>query len=166
MRSGGIESPAGLAGETVYVALGSNLGDRSEHLAAARTAMAGLPRTELVAISDEEETAPLGPVGQGPYLNQMVAVRTSLEPIELLDALQEIERSRHRVRGERWGPRTLDLDIVQFGSRRIHEPRLVVPHPELVRRDFWQRELTQLAGRIDAAARTDPNADRRDWAAR
>jgi 2-amino-4-hydroxy-6-hydroxymethyldihydropteridine diphosphokinase len=91
-----------------------------------------------------EETEPLGTVPQGPYLNQMVAVETTLSPRVLLDALLTIERAEGRVRTERWGARTLDLDIVRFGSRRVDEPGLTVPHPQLPNRPFWQRELAEL----------------------
>ena len=134
----------GAAGEAVYVALGSNLGDRDDHLRAAREALARLPLTRVVAASQIEETAPLGDLPQPPYLNQMVLLETSLEPRQLLAACQMIERTRGRERTERWGPRTLDLDIVQFGRRRIADPDLVIPHPELPNRDFWQRELSEL----------------------
>jgi len=130
--------------EIVFVALGSNLGDRAGYLAQARAAMAALPGTRIVGESEVEETAPIGPVGQGPYLNQMVALETGLTPHELLSQLQAIEHAAGRVRTQRWGPRTLDLDIVQFGDRTIRDPDLVVPHPELPHRDFWQRELSQL----------------------
>ena len=98
----------------------------------------------MVAVSAVEETAPLGPVPQGPFLNQMVMVETDLAPRALLDALLAIENAEGRVRRERWGPRTLDCDIVLFGDLTIREPGLVVPHPELPNRDFWQRELAQL----------------------
>jgi len=91
-----------------------------------------------------EETAPLGSVPQARYLNQMVAVETSLSPRALLDALLDIERAEGRVRAERWGPRTLDLDIVRFGAQIVNEPGLTLPHPELPNRDFWQRELAEL----------------------
>lgn len=130
--------------EQVFVALGSNLGDRVGHLAAARAALASLPDTRVVAASTVEETAPLAGMAQPAYLNQMVLLETSLDPRRLLAALQAIEQERGRVRSERWGPRTLDLDIVAFGDRRIHDPDLVVPHPELPNRDFWQRELSEL----------------------
>lgn len=130
--------------EIAFVALGSNLGDRATHLAQARQAMAALPGSRIVRESDVEETAPVGPPGQGPYLNQMVALETRLTPHELLSQLQAIEHAAGRVRTQRWGPRTLDLDIVQFGDRTIRDPDLVVPHPELPHRDFWQRELSQL----------------------
>jgi 2-amino-4-hydroxy-6-hydroxymethyldihydropteridine diphosphokinase len=132
------------AAEPAYVALGSNLGDRAAHLAAARAALARLPGTRLVAASDVEETEPLGGKAQPAYLNQMVLLKTRLDPRALLEACQAIERAEGRVRGERWGSRTLDLDIVRFGDRRVAEPDLIIPHPELDHRDFWQRELAEL----------------------
>jgi 2-amino-4-hydroxy-6-hydroxymethyldihydropteridine diphosphokinase len=130
--------------ERAYIALGSNLGDRDGHLAAARAALAALPRTRLVAESRVEETAPLAGMEQPAYLNQMVLLETALEPRALLAACQAIERARGRLRGERWGARTLDLDIVRYGHRRIADPDLIIPHPELSNRDFWMRELAEL----------------------
>ena len=130
--------------DVAYVALGSNVGDRRAHLALARELLAAMQRSRLLAVSSIEETEPLGPVAQGPYLNQMAAVETELEPEELLDALHAIEREAGRMRRERWGPRTLDLDIVLFEHQRVTTQRLVVPHPELERRAFWQRELAEL----------------------
>ena len=132
------------APERAYIALGSNLGDREEHLAAARAALAALPATRWVAASAVEETQPLAGMDQPPYLNQMVLLETSLEPRALLAACQAIERSRGRVRTEHWGPRTLDLDIVRYGGRRIADPDLIIPHPELPNRNFWIRELAEL----------------------
>jgi 2-amino-4-hydroxy-6-hydroxymethyldihydropteridine diphosphokinase len=133
-------------GEIAYVALGSNLGDRTAALSIARAAIALLPRTRVLGESPVEETAAIGPAGQGDYLNQMLALETDLAPHELLDALQSIERVAGRERGVHWGPRTLDLDIVKFGSQRIADDRLVVPHPGLADRAFWQRELEFLGG--------------------
>jgi 2-amino-4-hydroxy-6-hydroxymethyldihydropteridine diphosphokinase len=130
--------------EPAYVALGSNLGDRAAHLAAARAALDALPGTRVVAASDVEETAPLGGKAQPAYLNQMVLLETRLAPRALLDACQAIERAQGRVRTERWGSRTLDVDIVRFGQRRVAEPDLIIPHPDLANRDFWQRELAEL----------------------
>ena len=141
--------------ERVYVALGSNVGDRAAHLAYARARLAALPRTRLVGESRVEETAPLGSVPQGPYLNQMVLLETALEPAELLDQLHAIESERGRERRIRWGPRTLDLDIVRFGRRVVRERDLVIPHPELPNRPFWQRELAEL----DAARSPRPTPD-------
>jgi 2-amino-4-hydroxy-6-hydroxymethyldihydropteridine diphosphokinase len=130
--------------ERVAIALGSNLGDRAAMLALARQRIAGLPKTRLLAASAVEETDPVGPVEQGRFLNQMVMVATGLEPRVLLDALLGIEREAGRVRGERWGPRTLDCDIVLFGERAVREPGLTIPHPALPERDFWRRELEEL----------------------
>jgi 2-amino-4-hydroxy-6-hydroxymethyldihydropteridine diphosphokinase len=137
----------GAAVEAVYVALGSNLGDRDAHLAFARAALGTLPGTRVVAASDVEETAPIGPAGQSAYLNQMLHLETALDPHALLEALQRIEADAGRVRAERWGARTLDLDIVLYGERLLRSDRLVVPHPELPARDFWRRQLAQVMSR-------------------
>jgi 2-amino-4-hydroxy-6-hydroxymethyldihydropteridine diphosphokinase len=137
----------------VYVALGSNLGDRAGHLAYARARLAALPRTHLVKQSQVEETAPLGPVPQGPYLNQMVLLETELAPGPLLAELQAIEAERGRERAMRWGPRTLDLDIVRYGDRVVGERGLTIPHPELPHRDFWLREIAELDALPEPAAR-------------
>jgi 2-amino-4-hydroxy-6-hydroxymethyldihydropteridine diphosphokinase len=126
------------------VALGSNLGDRDAHLRAGREALASLPDTSLAAASAVEETLPLGGMDQPPYLNQMVLLETGLEPRALLQALHDIERREGRERAERWAPRTLDLDIVRFGDRRVNERDLIIPHPGLSQRDFWQRELAEI----------------------
>ena len=134
-------------GDVAYVALGSNLGDRRAYLARARDAIAATPGCTVLGASDVEETAPIGPAGQPAYLNQMLSVETTLTPLDLLDRLQEIERREGRERAERWGARTLDLDIVLIEGRAFASDRLVVPPPELPHRDFWQRELAQLRRR-------------------
>jgi 2-amino-4-hydroxy-6-hydroxymethyldihydropteridine diphosphokinase len=128
------------------VALGSNLGDRAAHLAYARERLSALPGTRLIAASRVEETAPLGPVVQPRYLNQMVLLETSLEPAALLAQCRRIEAERGRERRERWGPRTLDLDLVRYGDKTVRQPDLTIPHPELPNRDFWQREIAELEG--------------------
>src|SRR4029078_1117121 len=125
--------------DVAFIALGSNLGDRAGYLARARAALAVLRRSRVLATSIVKETAPLGPVEQGAYLNQMVALETELTPRELLGALQQIERDEQRTRDLRWGPRTLDLDIVCFEHQTAHDPDLTVPHPGVADRDFWQR---------------------------
>jgi 2-amino-4-hydroxy-6-hydroxymethyldihydropteridine diphosphokinase len=140
------------APEIAFIALGSNLGDRAGHLTFARAAIAELAGTRVVAESAVEETAPVGDVPQGPYLNQMIAVETTLSPRALLSELQRIEHDAGRVRAERWGPRTLDLDIVRFGERRVAEPDLVVPHPEVARREFWRGEIAELEEALRAGA--------------
>lgn len=139
-------------GERAAIALGSNLGDRDAMLALARAMIAALPGTRLVRASTVEETAPLGSIPQDAYLNQMLLVETDLTPRALLDALLGIERAAGRVRGtERWGARTLDCDIVLFGTRTIADPGLTIPHPELQRRDFWLRELKEIDVQLPVA---------------
>ena len=133
-----------IARERVYVALGSNVGERAAHLAYAVGRLARLAETRVVAVSQIEETAPLGPIPQRPYLNQMVLLETGLAPAELLRECRAIETERGRQRRVRWGPRTLDLDIVRFGDRTVRTPELAIPHPELPHRDFWLREIAEL----------------------
>jgi 2-amino-4-hydroxy-6-hydroxymethyldihydropteridine diphosphokinase len=136
--------------DTAYIALGSNLGDRHAHLARARADLSALPGSRLIAASKIEETAPIGLVDQPHFLNQMIALETTLSPHELLTKLLEIETREGRTRDVRWGPRTLDLDIVRFDRQTVDEPGLCVPHPELMNRDFWQRELAECAGALRA----------------
>jgi len=130
--------------DLAFIALGSNVGDREATLRKARTAIAAIRGTRVIAESAIEETEPIGPIPQGPYLNQMVAVETMLAPRTLLTALQRIERAAGRVRSMRWAPRTLDLDIVMIEGKELSGQALTVPHPELPNRDFWQRELDEL----------------------
>ena len=138
--------------ERAYVALGSNLGDRAAHLDRARVALTLLPATRLAAVSTVEETAPLGAMAQPPYLNQMVALDTALAPETLLAALHAIERALGRLRGARWGARTIDLDLVRYGDRKLQTSSLTLPHPGIASREFWQRELAELARALGEAA--------------
>jgi len=137
------------------VALGSNLGDRARNLSDAIARIAALNGVSELRASVVEETAPLGSVAQGPYLNQMVAFHTSLTPRALLRELHIIERAGGRVRGMKWGPRTIDLDIVMFEHATCDDADLTVPHPQIPHRDFWRRELAELgaAGYSIAPAR-------------
>ena len=130
--------------ECAFVALGSNLGDRAASLRDALQEIARLPGTAVVAVSEVEETDPVGYATPNRYLNQMALVRTSLGPRGLLEALLGIERRMGRVRTERWGDRNIDLDIVRYGNTVVEEPGLTLPHPELPNRSFWQRELAEL----------------------
>jgi 2-amino-4-hydroxy-6-hydroxymethyldihydropteridine diphosphokinase len=132
--------------DIAYVAIGSNLGNRSAYLAIAREKLAQLPDSRLLAISEVQETEAIvsEPTRQPSYLNQMVAIETSLEPEELLNELQRIENEAGRVRSTRWAPRTLDLDIVLFGDTVLQSTRLIIPHPELPNREFWRNELEQI----------------------
>jgi 2-amino-4-hydroxy-6-hydroxymethyldihydropteridine diphosphokinase len=132
--------------DVVYIALGSNVGNREMTLARARAAIANIRNTRILGETAIEETEPIGPIPQGRYLNQMVVAETALSPHVLLAALQRIERAAGRARLMRWGPRTLDLDIVMIEGKELTEEMLTVPHPELPNRDFWQRELHDLKG--------------------
>ena len=138
--------------DRAFVALGSNVGPRQSHLAAALSALSLLPATRLAAASRVEETAPFGPVAQGPYLNQMVVLETGLRPLPLLEALHGIERALGRRRAVRWGPRTIDLDLVRYGGERVDSARLTLPHPGIPTRDFWQREIAELELLLGRAA--------------
>ncbi len=119
----------------VALALGSNVGDRVAHLDAAKRAIAHRIGP-VVAESALYETAPIGGPEQGPYLNAVVVVETDLPPTAVLARVLDIERSRGRERGERWAPRTLDVDIVLHGEATVNEPGLTVPHPRLAERRF------------------------------
>ena len=138
--------------DVAYIALGSNVGDRAAYLARARHALRALEASTVIAESRVEETEAIGPVEQGPFLNQMVALETELAPLALLTRLQQIERAEGRQRDVRWGPRTLDLDIVMFEHQTVSDTSLIVPHPELPNRDFWRRELAELRGQGEGAS--------------
>lgn len=138
--------------EIALVALGSNLGDRRALLAMARVALSILPGSRLAAVGSIEETAPLGAMAQAPFLNQMVALETTLPPRALLAGLHRIERALGRVRAARWSARTIDLDIVRYGERELATPALTLPHPGIPQRDFWQRELAELDALLRHAA--------------
>lgn len=116
------------------IGLGSNLGDRETHLAGAIAALTDLG--DLVAASPYYETAPVGGPDQGPYLNAAVAIETNLSARALLEECLRIELEHGRQRRERWGPRTLDLDILLYGRQTIDEGGLKVPHPRLHERRF------------------------------
>ncbi len=110
-------------------------------------ALRDLPGSRVTAASSIFETAPVGPVPQGAFLNATAAVQTTLSARELLDRLQQIERSRDRDRAgeQRWGPRTLDLDLVLYGDAIIDEPGLTVPHPRMHERRFVLEPLAEIA---------------------
>ena len=121
---------------TAFVGIGSNLGDREANLGQAIELLSAEDGIEVVAVSEIRETEPVGPVEQGPFLNGAVKVDTSLGPRELLDRLLSVENRLGRVRSERWGPRTIDLDLLLYGGERVDEPGLTVPHPRLHERRF------------------------------
>ena len=129
------------------VALGSNVGDRRAHLLAAVDAASRLPSTRVVAVSSFRETTPVGPVPQGDFLNAAMLLETGLSPVDLLDALHAIERSRGRRRESevRWGPRTLELDLLVHGQAVIDGPDLISPPPRLHERGFVLEPLEEIA---------------------
>ncbi|CNH24516.1 2-amino-4-hydroxy-6-hydroxymethyldihydropteridinepyrophosphokinase [Yersinia massiliensis] len=130
----------------VYIALGSNQSMPLQQVKTALEALAHLPRTRLVACSPFYRTKPLGPQDQPDFLNAVVALDTSLPPEQLLDHTQAIERNQGRVRKEqRWGPRTLDLDIMLYGDQVITTDRLTVPHYGLKEREFMLYPLADIA---------------------
>lgn len=130
---------------TVYVALGANLGDPVATVHAAFAALAGLPHTRVAATSALYRTAPVGITEQPEFINAAAALETALEPEALLDALLAIEQQFGRIRAERNGPRTLDLDILLYADRIIASPRLTLPHPRLHLRAFVLYPLADLA---------------------
>ena len=120
----------------VFVALGSNLGERSRSLSHARERLGALPQTELVGESRVYETAARDLPGQPPFLNQVVCLETGLEPLALLDHCQAIETGNGRERTVRFGPRTLDIDILLFEGVTSDAAELTLPHPRLWERAF------------------------------
>jgi 2-amino-4-hydroxy-6-hydroxymethyldihydropteridine diphosphokinase len=126
-----------------FLGLGSNLGDRWAQL---REAVSSLPPTEVVAVSPVYETDPVGgPPGQPPYLNLVVELATDRSPRELLDVARALEEAGGRLRAERHGPRTIDVDVLLVGDLVVAEPDLVVPHPRLHERRFVLAPLADLA---------------------
>ena len=130
--------------ERVYIGMGSNLADPADQLRSAIQALAQLPDSRFVGVSPFYQSDSLLP-GQPRYTNAVAAIDTTLAPLALLDALQAIELDQGRERLERWGPRTLDLDILLFGDRLIDEPRLKVPHYQMHLRAFVLYPLAELA---------------------
>lgn len=131
---------------TAYVALGSNLDHPRKQVADALKELEELPRSRLVAQSSLYRSQPLGPADQPDYINAVAALSTSLAPEALLDGLQSLENRHGRLRtGERWGPRTLDLDLLLYADHRIDTPRLQVPHPHMSARPFVLVPLAEIA---------------------
>lgn len=128
-----------------YIGLGSNLGDREGYLTQAIARLDEHPEIRVLRCSSIYETKPYGPVEQGDFLNMVVEIATALSPEALLDALQSIENALHRKRLVRWGPRTIDLDILLYGDKMIETEKLVVPHPEIAKRLFVLMPLNELA---------------------
>ncbi|TNE96399.1 MAG: 2-amino-4-hydroxy-6-hydroxymethyldihydropteridine diphosphokinase [Gammaproteobacteria bacterium] len=129
----------------VFVGLGSNLEDPAAQLARAVAELAALPDTTFMAQSPFYASRPVGPQDQPDYVNGAVWLNTDLRPHDLLDHLQRIEQQHGRERTRRWGPRTLDLDLLIYGETTLDDERLTVPHRELANRDFVLQPLLDLA---------------------
>ncbi|MDB1123047.1 2-amino-4-hydroxy-6-hydroxymethyldihydropteridine diphosphokinase [Vibrio algarum] len=131
---------------TVYIAIGSNLNDPVNQTKNAIEALKNLTKTQFLQASSLYSSAPMGPQDQPDYINAVVEIQTELTPIELLNLTQAIELEHGRVRkGERWGPRTLDLDILLYGNDVIHSERLVIPHYGMHEREFVLYPLAEIA---------------------
>jgi 2-amino-4-hydroxy-6-hydroxymethyldihydropteridine diphosphokinase len=139
----------------VYISLGSNLGDRQDLIHSALDALRGLPDSEGWTISSLYETAPVGKTDQPRFLNAVLKLRTGLTVRDLWRHIQRIERELGRVRRERWGPRTIDLDLVLYGNHVIEEKDLTVPHPRYRDRAFVLVPLLEIEPEL-----TDPESGR------
>lgn len=132
----------------VFVGLGSNLLDPVYQVQTALVALAQIPESQVVAASALYRSEPMGPQDQNDYINAVAQLETTLEPLVLLDQLQAIEQVHGRERkGERWGPRTLDLDLLLYGDQVIDVPRLTVPHYGIAERSFVLLPLQEIVGR-------------------
>jgi 2-amino-4-hydroxy-6-hydroxymethyldihydropteridine diphosphokinase len=139
--------------KTAFVGIGSNLGDREDNLRLAVELLSVEEGVDVTAVSEIRETEPVGPVEQGPFLNGAVRIETDLGPGELLERLLAIEQRLGRVREERWGPRTIDLDLLLYGDEAVDEPGLTVPHPRLHERRFALEPLADLAPSLEIPRR-------------
>jgi 2-amino-4-hydroxy-6-hydroxymethyldihydropteridine diphosphokinase len=128
-----------------YLGLGSNLGDRLAHLQDGLDALGATDRIEVLAVSDVYETAPVGGPDQDDFLNAVVEIETDLAPRALLAVALHVESLEARVRTVRWGPRTLDVDVLLYGDERVDEPDLQVPHPRIAERGFVLAPLHDVA---------------------
>ncbi|MGZ5026152.1 MAG: 2-amino-4-hydroxy-6-hydroxymethyldihydropteridine diphosphokinase [Methylobacter sp.] len=134
---------------TVYIGLGSNLANPAEQVKSARTAITQISGVKELAFSSLYHSSPMGPQDQPDYVNAVMSVETGLPPIDLLRCLQRIENEHGRVRkGERWGARTLDLDMLIYDDRLIDLPDLIVPHPGLAERAFVLYPLFEIAPQL------------------
>lgn len=131
------------ASRRAYLGIGSNLGDRLGHLQAAVDGMSAAG-VDVVAVSSVYETDPVGGPEQGEFLNAVVAIETERSARELLELAHALEEAAQRVRVERWGPRTLDVDVLLVADEEVHEPDLEIPHPRMWERGFVMVPLTEL----------------------
>jgi 2-amino-4-hydroxy-6-hydroxymethyldihydropteridine diphosphokinase len=138
----------------VYVGLGSNLGDREQTIRGALARIEADPEIDVVAVSSLRETDPVGYTDQPKFLNGAAALSTELSPRALLERLLQVERELGRERtGPRYGPRTIDLDLLLYGSEKVDEPGLRIPHPRLAERGFVLEPLAELDGDLEVPGR-------------
>ncbi|MCL7941285.1 2-amino-4-hydroxy-6-hydroxymethyldihydropteridine diphosphokinase [Halomonas sp. ATCH28] len=133
---------------SAWIGLGSNLDGPRGHVERALGELDRLPLTRRIAASRLYASVPVGPADQPDYINAVAHLETRLSPLALLDQLQALEQRHGRVRGRRWGPRTLDLDLLLFDEHRVTLPRLTVPHPQMLQRAFVLVPLAELAPRL------------------
>lgn len=132
-----------------YIGIGSNLNDPVTQVETALNALSQLSESCLRRHSSLYRSAPMGPADQPDYINAVAELETSLEPVGLLNKLQEIETQQGRTRAERWGPRTLDLDLLLYGRMVLDDPGLVLPHPGIADRPFVLYPLSELVSDIE-----------------
>ena len=140
--------------ERVYLSLGGNIGDPVQAMGEALRMLDADDWTEIVAVSSLYRTPPWGNTDQPDFLNAAAEIHTGRSPRELLDLCLEAERKLKRVRAERWGPRVVDLDILVFGDRTIHEPGLEIPHPRMLERAFVLVPLAEIAPNFSVKGQT------------
>lgn len=144
----------GNSASTVYLSLGGNLGDPAKSMGAALRLLDADESTRIVAVSSLYRTPPWGKVDQPDFLNAAAELSTGLAPRALLDLCLDAERRLKRVREERWGPRLIDIDILVFGDRIIHEAGLEVPHPRMLERAFVLAPLAEIAPGLRVAGKS------------
>ncbi|CAM4238807.1 2-amino-4-hydroxy-6-hydroxymethyldihydropteridine pyrophosphokinase [Streptococcus penaeicida] len=143
----------------VYLSLGSNMGDRQNYLAQAIEALSQLPDTETKAVSSLYETPAWGNTNQASFLNMVCQLETDLEPLALLEWIHQIEADLGRVRHEKWGPRTIDIDILLFGQKEMDSEVLTIPHPFMTERAFVLVPLLEIAPNVIIPGKTGSNKD-------
>ncbi len=144
---------------TAYIAVGSNLSDPVEQAQRGIEALHTIPNTKVISVSSLYSSTPMGPQDQPDYINAVVAVTTELTPLQLLDRTQAIELEQGRVRkDERWGPRTLDLDIILYGNEVMDSERLTIPHYGMKEREFVLYPLAEIAPNLTLPDGTELSA--------
>ncbi|NHM74611.1 2-amino-4-hydroxy-6-hydroxymethyldihydropteridine diphosphokinase [Staphylococcus sp. 11007852] len=132
----------------VYLGLGSNIGDREQQLKSAVERLDQVTDIHVQQVSSMHETKPVGYVDQPDFLNVCLHIKTSLSPEVLLQQCLDIEKELHRVRKVRWGPRTIDIDVLLYGDRIIESEQLIVPHPRMTERAFVMIPLNEIASHV------------------